>query len=688
MEDPESPRTWTKEYVSARRADCLEFLREVNLMGLRAVDEGNTLQAGILLNEILNGFVVMKNSGQYEDMQRYLSIYSGLVAELALFEEPEEAVREARSYGMRPKAGPAEIGEERRKVAIANFLDARDFATTGEMRGCMASIAKELEAGVPIGRIRGKYFPDFPDDVRDCLLRADRQFFVPRLRRCAPELCYRLDPNRLIFTRELDVGEKVPVDFTKGPARGRSAGSAAGAGRRRRGKYPDFDQWMAENGYDEEDLEWMCRRVRQRRNLYGVLMLIPPLGVVLLPFWLRAVYLTRVFTCRDYGVDFNWFCKLVMVVYGLPTVYIYPTVMGFIVRWSEWGMGLRTARARVLNIAALVLAAVLGVRALGGLEAVRKLPGAAAALPGRVVALVRGDRGGAEEPPPPEEERGLVGGWYSVQLQGPPGFLEPDYMVFRYYRFREDGTFEYAERRYVLSDAGLSAFQATWSLAEADETQGSYGLFDGGEELGILTGTPGVTAEDELNYRCALSGGVLKLWEKFWNEEKEGPCRCYYATDADLGDEEMLITNLSEQSRQLQGEWAAARRTADDTIETTTYIFLENGAFDLRPGVFTKRTHRPELTGWEQDWADDPVFTDSNCVVGGYTFDGTNLVLTIQGAGGMDADTWEDWMETYTVGGDLAETLELDGMNYTVFDPWLGDWEAVWDALGVDHSVD
>ena len=84
MVDPESPRTWTKEYVSDHHGDCLEFLRGVNLMGLRAVEEGNILQAGILFNEILNGFIVMKNSGQYDDMQRYLSIYSGIVAELAL----------------------------------------------------------------------------------------------------------------------------------------------------------------------------------------------------------------------------------------------------------------------------------------------------------------------------------------------------------------------------------------------------------------------------------------------------------------------------------------------------------------------------------------------------------------------------------------------------------------------------
>lgn len=673
MVDPESPRTWTKEYVSDHHGDCLEFLRGVNLMGLRAVEEGNILQAGILFNEILNGFIVMKNSGQYDDMQRYLSIYSGLVAELALFQEPEGVVQEARSYGMRPKAGPAEIGEERRKVAIANFLDARDFATTGEMRSCMASIAKELEAGAPIGRIRREYFPDFPDDVRDCLLRADRQFFVPRLRRCAPDRCWRLDPHGLCFKRELDLGEKVPVDFTKGPDRGRSGGSARPARGPRRKNCPDFDQWMAENDYDEEDLEWMCRRVRRRKNVYGVLMLFPPLGVVLLPFWLRAVYLTRVFSSRDFGVDFNWFHKLVTVVYGLPTVYIYPMVMGFIVRWSEWGMGLRTARARALSVIALVLAAVLGFRALGGLEAVRKLPGAAAAL-------VRGDNGGAEDPPP-EEERGLIGGWYSVQLQGPPGFLEPDYMVFRYYCFREDGTCQYAERRYVLSDTGLSAFQAMWSLAEADETQGSYGLFDGGEELGILTGTPGVIAEESLNYRCELGGGLLKLWD-----EEEKCCYCYYATDADLGDEEMLITSLSEQSRRLQGEWAAARRTADDTIEATTYIFLENGAFDLRPGVFTKRTHQPELTGWEQDWADDPVFTDSSCAGGSYTFDGTNLVLTVQW--GQWAGTWKDWTEVHTVGGDLTETLELDGTRFIGMDSVDWDWGGVWDALGVDYSVD
>lgn len=679
MVDPESPRTWTKEYVSGHRGDCLEFLREANLMGLRAVDEGNTLQAGILLNEILNGFIVMKNSGQYEDMQRYLSIYSGLVAELALFKEPEEVVREARSYGMRPKAGPAEIGEERRKVAIANFLDARDFATTGEMRSCMASIARELEAGAPIGRIRGNYFPDFPDDVRDCLLRADRQFFVPRLRRCAPDRCWRLDPHGLCFKRELDLGEKVPVDFTKGPDRGRSGGSARPARGPRRKNSPDFDQWMAENDYDEEDLEWMCRRVRRRKNVYGVLMLFPPLGVVLLPFWLRAVYLTRVFSGRDFGVDFNWFHKLVTVVYGLPTVYIYPTVMGFIVRWSEWGMGLRTARARALSVIALVLAAVLGFRALGGLEAVRKLPGAAAALPGRVIALVRGDNGGAEDPPP-EEERGLIGGWYSVQLHAPPGTLEPDYMVYRYYLFAYDGSYEYGERSYQPSDAGLDGFQTKWSLIEADRNHGSYSLSEDGE-LYFLVGSPEY-AEDELYYRCEYGGGLLKLWD-----EEEKCCYCYYATDADPGDEEMLITSLSEQSRRLQGEWVTACRTENNRIETLGYLF--DGCFlHVNPCVHINSAYEPEIAELEgeQGWFVAPMGHEGYS--GTYTFDGTNLVLTVLENEFADTGTWDGWTETYAVGGDLTETLELDGVKCVAIDEWPWDWEAVWDALGVDYSVD
>lgn len=674
MVDPESPRTWTEEYVSTHYADCLLFLREINLMTARSIDEGRFFKALISLDEILDAFTVFKSSGRYGDVRRCLSIYSCAAAELTAFTDPEEMTREAVSYGIRPKTGLAAARENLLKTAVGGFLDARDFAASGEWRSCMNSVAKELKAGVPAGQVRLKYFQDFPDDIREDLLKIDGLFFAPRISQCAPDRCFRLDRSRLIFTRELDLPEKIPVDFTRGP----DGGGTGGTGGARRKNRPDFDQWMAENDYDEEDLEWMCRRVRRRRNFYGVLMLFPPLGVVLLPFWLRAVYLTRAFSSRDYGVDFSWLHKLVMVIYGLPTVYIYPLVMGFIVRWSEWGMGLRTARARALSVIALVLAAVLGFRALGGLEAVRKLPGAAAALPGRVIALVRGS-GGAEDPPP-EEERGLVGGWYSVQLQGPPGFLEPDRMVFRYYRFREDGTCECAEHSYVRSDTGLSAFQAAWSLAEADETQGSYS-FDGGEELWILTGTPGVTAEYELHYRCELGGGLLQLWDE---EEK---CRyCCYATDADAGDEEMLITGLSEQSRQLCGEWAAARRTADDTIETTSYIFLENGAFDLRPGVFTKRIHQPELTGWEQDWADDPAFTDGSCTGGSYTFDGTNLVLTVQW--GQWAGTWEDWTETYAVGGDLTETLELDGVKYAVIDERLGDWEAVWDALGVDHSVD
>ena len=109
------------------------------------------------------------------------------------------------------------------------------------------------------------------------------------------------------------------------------------------------------NGWDEEDLEWAYRRVKRRRNIYGILLLIPPLGILLLPFWLRAVYLTKVIYYRDMDVDFNKPTYFVLFCYGLPSLFIYPMIMGAIVSWSSWGMGLGSKRARVLNILLLTL---------------------------------------------------------------------------------------------------------------------------------------------------------------------------------------------------------------------------------------------------------------------------------------------------------------------------------------------
>ncbi len=670
MVELENPKTWTKTYVTTHRAECLLFLREMNLSAIHYIEEGKFFSALASMNDaILNGLMVMKSSGKYGDLRPYLAGYSCVCGEVSAFADADTMLREMQEMGINPKYTLSQTKKNLRDNATEAFLDALDFSTGDRMKKYITAVLKDLADGVPTDQIRRDYAPDFPAYAQDILLDVDSRFFVPELLRCAPDRCLHLDRKRLIFTRELETGG-VPSQF--GPVTDRPSGKKRG------GKYTlSFDEWMEANGWDEEDLEWAYRRVKRRRNIYGILLL-TPLGFLLVPFWFRAVYLTKAMYYRDLDVGFNKLNYFVLFCYGLPTLGIYPFIMLCIIRWSEWGMGLGSKRARVLNILLLtVLIASLAV-SLADSGAFDGISEKVRSLPDRAAALLRREDGGEAAAP---EAESLEGKWYSVSLYCSEESLEPDNMIFRYYDFKDDGTCDNLYRQYQRADTGLPAFQRRWQLVEDHLSHETYAV-DG--EMGLSICVEGAppghffeNSEFDYTYGYELRNGTLSI-------AYDGSETVYYRTDLDYGDVEQLIAGLSGQIQRLSGSWTTARRSENHEIETATYTFNADGTFILSPCVYLNGAYEPDLAEGEQGWFVAPMGHPST--YGTYTFDGKSVVMEFLSDDVTGSDEWINWTEVYTVGGDLESTLELDGERY-VLDGFSVDRESLWDTIGVDDSV-
>ena len=671
MVELENPKTWTKSYVITHRAECLLFLREMNLSAIHYIEEGKFFSALVSLNDaILNGLMVMKSSGKYGDLRPYLAGYSCVCGEISAFADTDAMLREMREMGINPKYTLSQTKKNLRDNATEAFLDALDFSTGDRMKNYITAVLKDLADGVPADQIRREYASDFPADAQDILLDMDSRFFVPELLRCAPDRCLHLDRRRLVFTDVLETGG-TPSQF--GPVTGRPSGKKRG-----KKKGPSFDEWMEANGWDEEDLEWAYRRVKRRRNIYGILLLIPPLGILLLPFWLRAVYLTKVIYYRDMDVDFNKPTYFVLFCYGLPSLFIYPMIMGAIVSWSSWGMGLGSKRARVLNILLLMLLIASLVNSLAGSGAFDGISEKVRSLPDRAAALLR--RADGAEAAAPEAES-LEGKWYSVSLYCSEESPEPDSMFFRYYDFKDDGTCDNLYRQYERADTGLPAFQTRWQLVEDHLSHETYAV-DG--EMGLSICVEGAPPDHffendvfDYTYFYALRDGTLSI-------AYDGSETVYYRTSLEYGDAEQLIAGLSGQTQRLTGTWTTARRNERSEIETSTYTFGMDGSVTVSPCVYLNSTYEPDLAEGEQGWFVAPMGHPST--YGTYTFDGRSVVIEFLADDVTGSAEWMNWTEVYTVGGDLESALELDGERY-VPDDYSMDRESLWDAIGVDFSV-
>lgn len=310
MPELKDPYTWTPAFVKSHRTQCLPRLREVNQLVITSIQRGEYVKAAALVECMVEGLYTMEKALS-DNYRSFIFGYSAVQGILALNVDPFDTF-EAMGYSlvngqgrtMDTKEMNRKYGDKitRRSTAIDYFKNARDFARTPGAKQGMTEIIRSLEQG---------------EDCEDA----------------TPE-------EALHLLRDLD------GKLAKAIAGGRAVHTPV---RKRHGKAIDFDDWMEMNGWDEETLELAIKKVKLRRNIYGVLLFVPALGILLLPFWLRAVWLTRAMRTRDIGVKFSFLENAVLVVLGLPTLFIYPIIMGWVVRWSSWGMGLGDIRGFVLN---------------------------------------------------------------------------------------------------------------------------------------------------------------------------------------------------------------------------------------------------------------------------------------------------------------------------------------------------
>lgn len=323
MPELKDPYTWTPAFVKSHQVECLPRIREVNQLAILRIQRREYDEAAALVECMTQGLDVMNKTlpGNY---RQFLFAYSLIGGILALNVDPFDFYekmgislvdRQGRTANLRELNQKNGNKLTRKSLAILYFLDARDYAQTSEAKQGMQEIVRVLEQG---------------EDYEDITLE-----------------------DAIYYLRDMD--EKLAKAIAEGGVPSRSHGSSLPGTsvrtpvRKKGAKSMDFDDWMEGNGWGEEELEYAIKQVKLRRNIYGVLLLVPGLGFLLLPFWFRAVWLTRAMSRRDFDADFNFFENIVWFIYGLPTFYIYPGVMGLIIRWSNWGMGLGDQRGFVLN---------------------------------------------------------------------------------------------------------------------------------------------------------------------------------------------------------------------------------------------------------------------------------------------------------------------------------------------------
>lgn len=295
MADFTDPNNWTKEYVRSHRKECLSYLKETNLLVIRYVRQNNYEACITGLDRILNGLMTMQNSkcGDYWSIMSMFSMAEGVLLTF-----------------LGPRGVP---------VAIDMLKDAKDFARKPETKKEVDAILAPLQAGESLDAE--------PSDVVWLLQKMDHQLDVA-----------------------ISGSGASPSRSVSSPSRSVSPPASGPVDRK-------FEAWVEDNGWDEEDLERYYKKIRFRRNLYGLCLLGGPLGVLILPFWLRAVYLTKSIRHRTFSVKTSWIVYLVTMLFGLPTLYIYPWIMGKIIVATNWGMGMGDRRAWIPIIAIIVMIA-------------------------------------------------------------------------------------------------------------------------------------------------------------------------------------------------------------------------------------------------------------------------------------------------------------------------------------------
>lgn len=149
--DTDDPNDWTKSYVSSNRSACLARLREINLTVIGCINQKDYKSAIVGLDRILNGLVIMSNSG-CGNFRSHMSMFS-LAEGTILVANPFEGVNE----------------EKVRENAIKVLSDARDFAQNESTKRIVENMITSFHAGKSIEQIE----PEFPDSVVELLQNMD-----------------------------------------------------------------------------------------------------------------------------------------------------------------------------------------------------------------------------------------------------------------------------------------------------------------------------------------------------------------------------------------------------------------------------------------------------------------------------------------------------------------------------------
>lgn len=152
----EDPNSWTKSYVSSNRSACIAHLREINLAIIQYVRQENYKAAITGLDRILNGLVVMSNSG-CGNFNSHMSMFS-LAEGIILIANPFKDAKEGNV----------------REIAIKVLMDARDFAQSESTKQIVENMINAFQAGKSIEQIE----PEFPDSVVEVLQNMDGKLAV------------------------------------------------------------------------------------------------------------------------------------------------------------------------------------------------------------------------------------------------------------------------------------------------------------------------------------------------------------------------------------------------------------------------------------------------------------------------------------------------------------------------------
>ncbi len=148
--DRTDPNTWTKDFAKNNKSYCFDFLAETNMLVVRYMKERNYKGAVAGIDRILNGLVVLQNSG-VADCKPHLCLFSWCNGDIIL-----HCVNDAPDY-------------KRKEVALANYEDARDFAKSDSTKASLRSIISDIKSGASVSTLKSRYAANCPQETIETL---------------------------------------------------------------------------------------------------------------------------------------------------------------------------------------------------------------------------------------------------------------------------------------------------------------------------------------------------------------------------------------------------------------------------------------------------------------------------------------------------------------------------------------